>query len=339
MIKKILKKTWYSKIGILSILLSPVALIFLITIKIKYFLYYRSILKKKNFKIPIVIIGNVTVGGSGKTPFCIWLANHLTKKGLTIGIVSSGYRGSSNSPQVVTHNSNPDIVGDEAYMLHKLTSSIVVSGGNRIEATQLLVESDNFDLILHDDGLQHYALARNYEILMIDSIHLYGNKMLLPSGPLREPLNLAKKRANIEIVTNLNDIKKFENNSLSQYHIITHNKEVENTANKIVKPIDSFANNKVHLVTGIAHNDLILLSLLKYNIDVYIHEYDDHHKFTSNDLKFNDSCPIFITMKDYVKLSKVNNKNLWVLKHEIKPSEMLINKIDDDINRLVCYEN
>ena len=89
-------------------------------------------------------------------------------------------------------------------------------------------ESDNFDLILHDDGLQHYALKRNYEILMIDSIHLYGNKMLLPSGPLREPLNLAKKRADIEIVTNLNDIKKFENNSLSQYYILTYNKEVEN---------------------------------------------------------------------------------------------------------------
>ena len=181
---KFFEQIWYSNFNVYSLILFPFSLIFLIIIKIRVILYRYGILVKYKSPTPLIIIGNITIGGTGKTPFIIWLANHLTKKGLKVGVISSGYKSTSKTPKIVRENSNANQVGDEAVLIAKYTDSIVVSGGSRVDATKLLTKISINDIILHDDGLQHYKLERDYEIILINSKNPFGNGLVLPAGPL-----------------------------------------------------------------------------------------------------------------------------------------------------------
>ena len=191
--EKFFNNIWYSRFSIFIVVLLPITFIYWLIISLRLFLYNIKFFKITKFNIPIIIIGNLTVGGSGKTPLCIWLANYLLSKKVSVGIVSSGYKSSSTEPQLIGNNSDPSIVGDEAILLYLQTKAIIVSGGDRVAATRYLLGSSECDIIIHDDGLQHYALARSYEIGIIDADRFFGNGFLLPYGPLREPSNRINK--------------------------------------------------------------------------------------------------------------------------------------------------
>ena len=323
---KFFEQIWRSSFNVYSLVLFPFSLIFFIITKIRRTLYKYGILVKYKSPTPLIIIGNITIGGTGKTPFVIWLANHLANKGLKVGVISSGYKSTSKTPEIVNKNSNANQVGDEAVLIAKHTDSIVVSGGSRVDATKLLTSISINDIILHDDGLQHYKLERDYEIILVNSKNLFGNGLLLPAGPLREPKS---RLEDADIVAYTND------NNESTYSIASVSNSVVNSVSKESKNIEDFTSKKIHLVTGIASMEMIIENLISYKIQCIPHKYDDHHIYDGSEVIFDDNHPVFITQKDYVKLSDINNKNIWIIDHKVKPNELLITKLNSDLNHLL----
>ena len=323
---KFFEQIWRSSFNVYSLVLFPFSLIFFIIIKIRRTLYKYGILVKYKSPTPLIIIGNITIGGTGKTPFVIWLANHLANKGLKVGVISSGYKSTSKTPEIVNKNSDANQVGDEAVLIAKHTDSIVVSGGSRVDATKLLMSIRINDIILHDDGLQHYKLERDYEIILVNSKNPFGNGLLLPAGPLREPKS---RLEDADIVAYTND------NNESTYSIASVSNSVINSVSKESKNIEDFTSKKIHLVTGIASLEMIIENLISYKIQCIPHKYDDHHIYDGSEVIFDDNHPVFITQKDYVKLSDINNKNIWIIDHKVEPNELLITKLNSDLNHLL----
>jgi len=323
--EQFLEKVWHSKFNIFSLILLPFSLLYFLVTKFKLYLYEHQFIKRYKSQTPLVIIGNITVGGTGKTPFVIWLANHLSNKGKKVGIISSGYKASLKIPTLVTGSSDPTQVGDEAVLIAKKTNCEVVSCGNRVEATKFITQKRAFDVLLHDDGIQHYKLDRDYEIILINNNKLLGNGLLLPAGPLRE------SKSRLETV----DIVIYTNNNKEPYSISSINNYVVNLASNESKNITDFSSNKVHLVSGIASIDAIIENLENKRIQYISHKYDDHHMFNGSEVIFDDNYPVFITQKDCVKLSGINNKNVWVIDHKIELSELLITKLDNDLTNLL----
>tara|TARA_B110000444_G_scaffold98391_1_gene93334 strand:+ start:123 stop:1112 length:990 start_codon:yes stop_codon:yes gene_type:complete len=327
---KFFNNIWYSKFNIFGLLLLPLTLIYFIIISLRGYLYKFRFFKIHKFNTPVIIIGNISLGGSGKTPFCIWLTNYLGSKDITVGVVSSGYKGSSKKPIIVDNKSRPLVVGDEAILLYEKTSAKIVSCGNRVEATRLLLNTFKVDVVIHDDGIQHYALDRDYEIILIDNNKLFGNGFLLPSGPLRE-LKSRIRRADISILMNL------ENDAV--YAAYSANNGIQNAITKEIKSFDQFSNKKIHLVAGIASIDNIRSILDSYMIDYVVHKYEDHYRFSGKEFDSFGNEPVFLTSKDYVKLYNLGNANIWILLHEIIPNNLLIRKINDDLATILKYEN
>ena len=327
---KFFNNIWYAKFNIFSLLLLPFSLIYFIVITLRVYLYKFRFFKVSKFKVPVIIVGNISLGGSGKTPFCIWLANYLESKSISVGVISSGYKGSSKKPIIVDDESMPLVVGDEAILLSQKTSAKIVSCGNRVEATKFLLDRFKVNVIIHDDGIQHYALHRDYEIILIDNSKLFGNGFLLPAGPLRE-LKSRISRANISILMN------HESNSV--YAACSINKGIQNSITKEIKKFDQFKNKKVHLVAGIASIDNITFALDSHGVDYIVHKYEDHYQFSGNEFDAFDNDPIFLTSKDYVKLYTLDNKNIWILLHEIIPNNLLIEKVNHDLASILKYEN
>ena len=328
--ERFFEKIWYTKYSPFLIILLPISLIFFLITKARYAVYKNNILKRYKSNIPIIIVGNISVGGSGKTPFVIWLTKYLLKKDLRVGVVSSGYKSSSLKPLLVDKYSDPKTAGDEAVLIANQTNCNVASGGDRISATKLLSKRSLCDVIIHDDGLQHYKLERDYEITLIDNHKLFGNGFLLPAGPLRESKSRLQNT----------DIAAYSNSDdTNVYAIASVNQFVKNIMTDSIKNIEEFNSMKIHLVTGIASIDAIINTLKENKIEYMLHKYDDHYHYNGNELTFDDSYPVFITHKDYVKLTKINNKNIWIIEHIVKPNTLLIDKLNNDLSILLNYEN
>ena len=328
--EKFFESIWYSRFSLFSFALLPFSILFYILIKIRLYLYDCNFLHKYISGKHSIVVGNITVGGSGKTPFVIWLARYLSDMGFKVGIVSSGYKAKLKTPVLVNEKSKPDLVGDEAVMIAKQTNCEIVSCGNRVDATKLLLYKKPIDVIIHDDGLQHYKLARDYEIALINNHKLFGNSFLLPAGPLREPRS---RLNNVDIIayTNTTDDKKFSIRSI--------NKTVINLSTNQSKNIKDFSSQTIHLVSGIASLEAIIEVLDSYMITYNIHKYDDHHTYDGSEVCFDDDHPVFITYKDYVKLIEIKNNNIWVLDHYVEPNKLFINKINKDLSIILNYEN
>ena len=163
--------------------------------------YAFGMLRVTRFNVPVVVVGNVTVGGTGKTPLVIWLANRLRQEGYSPGIVARGYRGAARHwPQQVRPDSDPFAVGDEAVVLARRCRCPVSVGPDRVAAVDALLQYHDCDVIISDDGLQHYALGRDVEIVVVDGVRRFGNGYCLPAGPLREP---AKRVRSADFVSGL----------------------------------------------------------------------------------------------------------------------------------------
>ncbi len=256
---------------------------------------------------PIIIVGNITVGGTGKTPLIIWLANYLLAQGFNVAILSRGYRGKSNSLEKVNKESDPSIVGDEPVMLAHRVECPVYVHPERFKAAQLLSEQ-GFDVLLLDDGLQHYKLQRDYEIAVIDGKRLCGNNKLLPAGPLREPISrldevdvcLTQVSVNDDASTSGNSMKFFLKGEFA-YNICTGDS----------KSLSYFSDKKVHAVAGTGNPDRFFDLLENENINVCKHSLDDHARYSPADVSFSDNLDVLMTEKDMVKCRKFSNKRLW----------------------------
>ena len=156
--------------------------------------YRRGWRRTVEAPVPVIVVGNVSVGGTGKTPFVIWLADQLKQRGRRVGIVTRGYRGKGTEwPQPVTAQSDPQEVGDEPVLLARRTGCPVVAGPDRVACVEALLAHTRVDVVLSDDGLQHYRLGRAFEIAVVDGVRGMGNGLCLPAGPLREPCRACRK--------------------------------------------------------------------------------------------------------------------------------------------------
>ena len=179
---------WY-KDPFIGVWLMPLGFLFSDAVRFRKFLYRHGVLKTHTLPVPVIVVGNITVGGTGKTPLIIWLAGFLKDSGFKPGIISRGYGGQAESwPQWVTADSDAKNVGDEALLIAKQTGCPMAVGPLRVDAANLLLKQADCNVILSDDGLQHYALNRDIEIAVIDGERRFGNGYCLPAGPLREPI-------------------------------------------------------------------------------------------------------------------------------------------------------
>ena len=299
-----LNKIWYEgkKIPIRYSILSG---IFKIVSNFRKKLYSIGLLKSYQIKCPVVIVGNISVGGVGKTPMVIWLVNKLQSQGLKVGVVSRGYGGKrEHEPLLVIPQTSAKASGDEALLIARHTNAPVYVGKNRVKAAKKLVLDYRVDIIISDDGLQHYALKRDLEIVLIDANYGLGNEKLLPAGPLREEKSRLDK---VDIVV-YKGLKKeahyFEYEPLMVY-------ELGRIKNQ--KPIESFRNQHINAIAGIAHPDSFFTLLANQGLAIIKNPLDDHEELTEAHFKFDNNDPIFITEKDAVKCHDLKLKNVWVV--------------------------
>ena len=339
MILKFIENIWYksfwSLTGVIVILMSPLSILYLFAIKLHDLLYKMKILRVLILKTPVLIVGNLTVGGTGKTPFCIWLSNYLEKLQFKVGIVASGYKSNGSSPKVVDKSSSPLDVGDEAIELASMTNAIVVSSNNRAKSSLFLENNFDLDLIIHDDGLQNKKISRDVEILLINDNLKYGNGFLLPAGPLRELPDKRIQNSNLIVHSKCRQHQYNIYNSKNIPAFMVENKLVTNSISKESRQIDSF--ERIHLVCGISSTKIIEENIRTLNVEYILHKYSDHYSFKGNEILFDDNLPVFVTMKDYVKLEPYKTNNLWIIKNNLiinQSIENAIKKITTDIKKL-----
>ena len=339
MILKFIENIWYksfwSLTGVIVILMSPLSILYLFAIKLHDLLYKMKILRVLILKTPVLIVGNLTVGGTGKTPFCIWLSNYLEKLQFKVGIVASGYKSNGSSPKVVDKSSSPLDVGDEAVELASMTNAIVVSSNNRAKSSLFLENNFDLDLIIHDDGLQNKKISRDVEILLINDNLKYGNGFLLPAGPLRELPDKRIQNSNLIVHSKCREHQYNIYNSKNIPAFMVENKLVTHSISKESRQIDSF--ERIHLVCGISSTKIIEENIRTLNVEYILHKYSDHYSFKGNEILFDDNLPVFVTMKDYVKLEPYKTNNLWIIKNNLilnQSIENAIKKITTDIKKL-----
>jgi len=260
---------------------------------------------------PVVVVGNLTVGGTGKTPLTIWLARALRAAGLRVGIVARGY-GSRNdgAPRRVALDSPWQEVGDEPLILARRSACPTVVGVDRLAAARLLA-ADGVDVILADDGLQHLRLARDCEIVVIDGARGIGNGRLLPAGPLREPATRLREVDAVVVngaVTHGSLAALLPGVVLGMQLEAT---EVLSLDERSRRPLASFNVQRVHAVAGIGNPQRFFSELRAHGLEVIEHAFPDHHRLTAAQVAFADALPVLMTEKDAVKCRSFANPRLW----------------------------
>lgn len=305
-----LEQHWY-RITPLHLLLLPVSFIFGLLTALRRALYRCGILSSEKLPVPVIVIGNITVGGSGKTPLTLWLAQQLIEEGWHPGIISRGFGGTETSlPHSVAPSSSPDEVGDEAVLMAQRELCPVWVGRKRPATGRALLHAHpECDVLLSDDGLQHYRLRRDVEIAVVDGARRFGNGCLLPAGPLREmPARLNEVDAvviNCGVATGKEYRMQLEGSIF--YNLLN--------PDSIMRASD-FHYMKLHAIAGIGHPQRFFTHLNTLGLTVQAHSFPDHHCFISTDLNFADADAILMTEKDAVKCAAFATEKCWVLRVE-----------------------
>ena len=315
-IERSFEKNWYKKRLSLGFwFLAPAALLFRAAVFLKQCLYQSGWFTVHAAPLPVIVVGNITLGGSGKTPLVIHLAERLTQQGWRPGIVSRGYRGTATREAGafwVTAVSDPQEMGDEAVLMARRLGCPVAVARRRVEAVQLLVQSGAVDVILSDDGLQHREMARAIEIAVVSSKG-FGNGWLLPAGPLREPVGRLREVDLIVTQDVLNPIPMKTN--VPYYGMALEPTLIYSALDlKILKKVEAFPKEKlIHAIAGIGCPDQFFQLLAACGFQVIPHPFPDHHRFAQKEILFHDDLPIFMTEKDWVKCRSFVGSNHWVL--------------------------
>ena len=298
---------WY-RITPLHLLLWPLSLLFHFIVSIRRLLFRHGVLNSVKLPVPVIIVGNISVGGTGKTPLTLWLAEQLLTDGWHPGIISRGFGGSGSKPREVLHSSDPAEVGDEPVLMAQRLLCPVWTGRDRPAAAQaLLATHPECDIILSDDGLQHYRLQRDVEIVVVDGIRRFGNGFLLPAGPLREtPSRLREVDAVV-----INGEKVNTGEFMMQLEGV-HFYNLLNPA--ITATAADFHGQSVHAIAGIGHPERFFSHLKKLGLTLKAHPYPDHHRFSAADLAYSDANALLMTEKDAVKCSAFADEKCWVLR-------------------------
>ncbi len=310
---------WYGKAA-WSRWLAPIARLYGAVVERRRFRYLAGRVQRWRAPVPVIVVGNITVGGTGKTPFVVWLAHWLTARGFRPGIVSRGYGGNrSAKPLLVTAQSDPEQAGDEAPLLAARTGCPVVVATDRVEATRRLLEIHTCDVVISDDGLQHYALSRDIEIVLIDGVRGFGNGRCLPAGPLREPVS------RLESVDFIVATGCASGCVAVEWVMQVVPRAFINVRSGERREIAAFPAARVRAIAGIGNPDRFFDTLRQLEFDVDPVALEDHHRFAASDLQFEDAAPIVITEKDATKVRRMRDEDVpeqcWYLEIDVVLSE------------------
>jgi len=314
-----LQDSWYKEMYISSAFM-PISMLYDDVVRFRSFLYRTGVKKKTKVSVPVIIVGNITVGGTGKTPLVVYLARLLREEGYKPGIISRGYGGNSEVwPQWVDSSSTAVQVGDEAVLMSQRTDCPMVVGPKRPESAQMLIDKSDCDIILSDDGLQHYALQRDIEIAVIDGERRFGNCYMLPCGPLREPISRLKT---VDLVI-VNGVAEEEN----EFSMIMEGDIAVNLVTKEEKLLSDFNWIPSHAVAGIGNPKRFFDLLENKSIAIETHAFEDHHQYTVDELTFNDDKPVLMTEKDSVKCLSFATEKFWYVPIKAKPQQQFVNQL------------
>ena len=320
-----IERSWYQQKW-WNFWLLPVTGLFLLLSHVRRLWLTQVTKAKKNNFIPVVVIGNINVGGTGKTPLTCRLVELLNQQGIKVGIISRGYGSHApHYPYAIAKGESAMVVGDEPKLLRDRLDCPVVIGSDRNDAIKLLSEQ-GIDLILSDDGLQHYKMARDYEIVVLDAVRKLGNGWLLPAGPLREGAwRLNKVNAIVE-----NGAKGLSNMSIAATAWVNA-KTLER------KSLNYFDGKKLHAVAGIGNPQRFFSTLDDLDVEHVEHVFVDHHQFVESDLKLADgfSDQLVMTEKDWVKCAEFADESMWYLEISACLDNQLEAKLLKDLTSLV----
>ncbi len=321
-----LEQGWYQPASQVPYYLRLLAMVFRCLALIRRCCYRWRLLPVYRSPVPVIVIGNISVGGTGKTPVVIWLIEYLRQAGYHPGIISRGYGGQTQQrPQRVNAESRVQVVGDEAVLLQRRCQCPMVVDANRKTAIQTLLQgSDIVDIVVADDGLQHYSMARDVEIVVIDGRRRFGNQMCLPAGPLRESIS---RLESVDIV--INNGGALQANEYAMQLIMT---QVQN----LVDPtkcceIQHFVGQDVHAVAGIGYPERFFQQLEAHGIKVHRHPFPDHYVYMLKTLKLSPNLAILMTEKDAVKCQRFAHDDCWAVRVDTRIDQ----RLGDDILALL----
>ena len=314
---------WYNKSFWLYIL-APFTFLFSSLVKARRNSYVKNPKKVWSSPKPIIVVGNISMGGTGKTPLVKFIASELVKRGFKPGLVSRGYGGKYSGTLEVTPDATYKQTGDEAQILAKLNVPFFIDK-NRSRAAKKLQENHDVDVIISDDGLQHYAMGRDIEIAVIDGARRLGNGLAFPAGPLREPksrlsevdfiVNNGGPTEGDEILMTLSPAKFIHLNSGNEYSV------------------DKWPmHNQVHAIAGVGNPNRFFDLLLRLGFEFDKNPFPDHHKYNKRDLYYLDHLPILMTEKDAAKCKHFKNSKIWYLSIESKIESQFIDRLEEKLN-------
>jgi len=276
--------------------------------------YVLRLARSHRAGLPVIVVGNLVAGGSGKTPLALWIAEHLHAQGWLPAIVSRGYGGSAEAPREATIASDPGEVGDEPMLLARRSGCPVWVGPDRVAVIAAMrSQHPDCNVVVLDDGLQHYRLARDVEIAVVDA-RGFGNGFLLPAGPLREPRG--RLRSVGAVIAH--DIEKEEVRRYSGarpvFAMTLQGEELHRATDaRDRRSLRDFAGQRVHAMAGIGDPQRFFRYLERCGVQPVAHPFPDHHPFGPGDLEFGDDAPLMMTEKDAVKCKRFAKPNHWVL--------------------------
>jgi tetraacyldisaccharide 4'-kinase len=301
-----LQRRWYSASA--PWLLRPLSWIFQLVVAARRALYAAGIFSSGHPGVPVIVIGNISVGGTGKTPLTLWLAAQVAAMGLKVGIATRGYGGSSRRARMVAPQADPREFGDEPVLLARRAGCLVCVAARRLDAARELV-AQGCQVILCDDGLQHLALRRDLEIAVVDAARGLGNGWMLPAGPLREP---AHRLGKVDmVVLNGTQMPALGVNADRILRMSLEPGEVRSLAGNRQARLDDFRAMPVHGFAGIGNPERFFAMLRATGIELTAHPFADHHLYASNDFATGDDHPILMTEKDAVKCTGIADGRMW----------------------------
>ncbi len=314
---KWLHRIWYEG-GSLYWVLLPLSGLYWLVISARRALYRLGMLRRYRADVPVIVVGNITAGGTGKTPVTIWLARELLERGFMPGVVSRGYGGSrSGTSMRIDAASDPEIVGDEPVLIARRTGCPVVVDANRARAAEMLV-AEGVNVIIADDGLQHYRLERSYEICVIDGARGLGNRRLLPAGPLRETIDrlceVDQVLINGRLAGDGSDLTAVEQNAI-EFRLAAS--EVSRLNGSLTRPIERFSGTTVHAVAAIGNPQRFFDMLRSHGMQVIEHAFRDHARLGRSDLEYGDDFEVLMTEKDAVKMDTALGDKYWTVPVEL----------------------
>lgn len=316
------------------ILLIPVSWIFGVIVSVRKLLYQYAWLKSYRLSVPVIVVGNINVGGTGKTPLVIWLAKQLLLAGYKPGIISRGYGGDVKYVAEVKVDSSPQHVGDEPVLIAMRTGCPVFVGADRVEVGQALLESyPECNVIISDDGLQHYRLQRDVEVVVFDGAKGFGNQALLPAGPLREPKSRLKtvdilvSNGRVECDVRLEGKKSVEMRleATAFYNLLDDQLSVRAT---------EFAGKRIMAIAGIGNPERFFQQLRFLGLDFKSRAYNDHYFYQARDFENANADVVIMTEKDAVKCKPFAASNFWVLPVNAVIDNDLLIMILNNLNKL-----